>query len=377
MLKNTHIWLADYIRGRLLRPSAVRGEKHVMFCLADHFEPRWGNVSLERERSRVRTWCRKYPAIALQHRDSDGVSARHTIFYPEEEYRAEHLEILADVCSSGIAEVEVHLHHRADTPENLCRLLERFKTVLDRHGLLSRDPLGEIRYGFIHGDWALDNSRKDGLCCGVNNELQVLRDTGCYADFTLPSAPSDTQTAKVNSIYYACDDPEKPKSHNRGIDVCLGAEPTGDLMIVQGPLALNWRFRKAGILPRIENGNLTSENLSAPGRADIWARQGISVAGRPEWIFIKVHTHGLQDANLGAGFFEGLDRLYGYLENKYMSGGFNLHYVTAREMYNIIKAAEAGEEGSPGLYRDYRLKRSTGEKRSRPREAREPVLTGV
>jgi hypothetical protein len=32
-----------------------------------------------------------------------------------------------------------------------------------------------------------------------------------------------------------------------------------------------------------------------------------------------------------------------------------LHYVTAREVYNIIKAAEAGLTGSPHDYRDYEL----------------------
>jgi hypothetical protein len=32
-----------------------------------------------------------------------------------------------------------------------------------------------------------------------------------------------------------------------------------------------------------------------------------------------------------------------------------LHYVTAREVYNIIKAAEAGMQGDPGQYRDYIL----------------------
>ena len=80
-----------------------------------------------------------------------------------------------------------------------------FKELLaDRHGLLARRrDTGELPYGFIHGNWALDNSRPDGRCCGVNNELAILRETGCYADFTLPSAPSPAQTAKINSIYYA------------------------------------------------------------------------------------------------------------------------------------------------------------------------------
>jgi hypothetical protein len=32
-----------------------------------------------------------------------------------------------------------------------------------------------------------------------------------------------------------------------------------------------------------------------------------------------------------------------------------LHYVTAREVYNIIKAAEAGKGGDPNAWRDYIL----------------------
>ena len=100
-----------------------------------------------------------------------------------------------------------------------------FKELLaDRHGLLSRDRrTGELAYGFIHGNWALDNSRPDGRWCGVNNELDVLRETGCYADFTLPSAPSPTQTRKINSLYYAVDDPAAPRSHDTGVDVGDGA----------------------------------------------------------------------------------------------------------------------------------------------------------
>ena len=60
--------------------------------------------------------------------------------------------------------------------------------------LVECDPAtGELRFAFIHGNWSLDNSRPDGRWCGLNNELILLRELGCYADFTLPSAPSDTQ----------------------------------------------------------------------------------------------------------------------------------------------------------------------------------------
>jgi hypothetical protein len=172
----------------------------------------------------------------------------------------------------------------------------------------------------------------------------------------MPSAPSETQSKKINSIYYAMDDPEKPKSYNTGIDVRVGKKPSGDLMIIQGPLCLNWRKRKAFILPTIENGNITAINPPTADRIKLWVKQHIHVRGRRNWMFIKVYTHGAQDANcealLGPGGY--LDRMYSHLEDTYNDGvKYRLHYVTAREMYNIVKAAEAGEEGDPNDYRDY------------------------
>ena len=48
--------------------------------------------------------------------------------------------------------------------------------------------------------------------------------------------------------------------------------------------------------------------------------------------------------------------MHSYLESKYNDGdNYVLHYVSAREMYNIAKAAEAEQEGNPNEYRDYIL----------------------
>ena len=49
-------------------------------------------------------------------------------------------------------------------------------------------------------------------------------------------------------------------------------------------------------------------------------------------------------------------QMYEYLASKYNDGiQYVMHFVSAREMYNIIKAAEAGETGNPNDYRDYVL----------------------
>jgi hypothetical protein len=252
----------------------------------------------------------------------------------------------------------VHLHHDRDTAAGLREKVERFVHRLHhRHGALPVDPAsGRPVFGFIHGNWCLDNARADGRWCGVNNELQVLRELGCYADFTLPSAPSETQTRKVNSLYYATDDPLRPKSHDSGVDVRVGGTPSGDLLILQGPLAMNRRRRRWGLVPRIENGDVRAASLPGAERVDLWVRQHIHVQGRPEWVFVKVHTHGAQERDMPALLGPPVERMFEHLERRYNDGCRHvLHYVNSREMFNIVKAAEAGRSGNPNDYRDFVL----------------------
>ena len=48
-----------------------------------------------------------------------------------------------------------------------------------------------------------------------------------------------------------------------------------------------------------------------------------------------------------------------YLQSRYNDGeDWKLHYVSAREMYNIAKAAEAGLSADPGTYRDFVVPRA-------------------
>jgi hypothetical protein len=353
--RNMQIWLGSYLRRR---PPATQGKVHVMFCFVDHFEPAWGKADLTTQRKRVDRWCLDYRTLASAHRDADGHPPQHTFFYPEEEYLEEHLEKIASLCAEGYGEIEVHLHHDNDTEDNFRATISRFNDILHaRHGALPRDPQsGRLRFGFIHGNWCLDNSRADGRWCGINNELVLLRELGCYADFTLPSAPSDTQTRTVNAIYYATDDPSRPKSHDTGVPVRVGGQPSGDLMIVQGPLGLNWHDRRFGIIPRIENADVRRACPPTPARVVAWVRTGIHVEGRPEWVFIKVHTHGTQERDMDTLLGAPTHAMFEHLERTYNDGHRHaLHYVTAREMYNIIKAAEAGKDGDPNQWRDYEL----------------------
>jgi hypothetical protein len=357
--KGLHRWLWPYLTSIGRRRAPKPGEPvHVLLAICDHYEPKLGGAPMGQARDRVRRWVEEYPRLFADFRDSDGRPPRHSFFYPAEEYEPEFLDGLAGLCRQGFGEVEVHLHHDNDTAENLRRTLTNFKRILaDRHGLLSRDKVtGEVAYGFIHGNWALDNARCDGRWCGVNNELDLLRETGCYADFTLPSAPSETQTRTINRIYYAVDDPAGPKSHNTGVPVGVGRKPDRGLMLIQGPLCLDWGRRKLGVLPGIENANLQATQAPSDRRLEMWLRCRVQVPTRPDWFFVKLHTHGANEANMPALLGEPMVRFHQLLrERANGEPNFRFHYVTAREMYNLAVAAEAGHGGDVSVARDWRL----------------------
>ena len=351
-------WLPSYLFGGHRRSRRPGEPVDLLLCVADHYEPKLGGAGPAQAAARVARWADEYPKRFARFRDSDGRPPRHSYFYPEEEYEPEYLDALAGLCRAGFGEVEIHLHHDHDTADGLREKLVRFRDLLaDRHGLLSRDrDTGDLRYGFIHGNWALDNCRPDGRWCGVNNELDVLRETGCYADFTLPAAPSPCQTRKVNSIYYAVDDPARPKSHDTGVDVGTGHRPERSLLLIQGPLVINWQSRKFGLVPRIENACLQGNQPPTADRLDQWVKARVGVPTRPDWVFVKLHTHGANEANMPVLLGEPMERFHQELARRAAADpAFRYHYVTAREMCNLAMAAEAGWTGSVADARDFRL----------------------
>jgi len=87
-------------------------------------------------------------------------------------------------------------------------------------GCLTAEATPRVTFGFIHGMWALDNSRwipGYPQYCGVNHELSLLRQLNCYADFTFP-AWSTMEPPVENIIFYARDDDawgsyKNPRTH--------------------------------------------------------------------------------------------------------------------------------------------------------------------
>jgi len=330
--RNAQIWLPGYLKSRF---GTAGGETptDVWLMIGDHYEPLHANPGEVVGRERVELWRREWPRIAREHVDSDGLHPRYSFFFPEEEYRPEFLDPLAEMTADGFGDVEVHLHHDADTEQNFVDRLCRFKeTLRTRHGLM-HDFEGQIGFGFIHGNWALDNSLPTGRWCGLNNEITLLRKIGCYADFTLPSAPSPAQTSTVNSIYWATDDPNRPKSHDTGIPVRPGEPRRGDLLMVQGPLGI--RIGMDGrLMPRLDTGELAGQDHPFEDRVKLWLRVAPRLGSH---IFIKLFSHGTQPRNSSALLGGDLHRLYQLVRTICERQGLRYHFVSAWQMFRAIE----------------------------------------
>ena len=357
-------WLPNYLWQRCIRRIPDVRPIHLIIALADHFEPaiqpgaRAFADRCEQER-RLEAWCSEYPSVVDAWRDDEGRPLRHTYFYPAEQYDKPLIDRLADHCREGWGEIEIHLHHGVETPDtgkNTRRMLLEFRDALAACGCLSRENgAGPPRYAFVHGNWALANSAK-GRFCGVDDEMQILADTGCYADFTLP-APFSAQVRKINAIY-ECSMPLKSRApHRCGRNLQCGRRPEILPLMIQGPLMINFGRRKRGWpFPGIEDGALTTTNPPTMRRLRLWKEATITILGRPDWLFIKLHCHGMdprdEAAMLGAPIQEFLRELVDHPQRR---DKYGVHFVTAREMVNIALAACDGNSGNPGRYRDYRF----------------------
>ncbi|MGA7294480.1 MAG: hypothetical protein WBW53_18700 [Terriglobales bacterium] len=348
--------------------APVRGPVHLIIALADHFEPAIDpedgqkRVPRSEQERRVEWWAREYPQVVDRWRDHDGRPLVHTYFYPAEQYDEGLVEMLADHCHAGWGEVEVHLHHgfpNPDTAENTRRVLTEYRDRLAfRHRCLAVDKDStRPAYAFVHGDFALANSA-GGRFCGVDSELQILAETGCYADLTMPSGIwHPAQTAKINSVYECALPLDQAVAHREGNDLAAGRRPTKLPLIIQGLLVADFRRTVGWARPVLDNGAITTGNPPSMHRFSLWKQAQVRVQGRPDWLFIKLFCHSMnpnqKDGVIGDSFRKFLAELVGGAAERKET----VHFVAAREMANILLAACDGREGNPGDYRDYRFKR--------------------
>lgn len=337
-----YMWFPSYVYCEVTKKEeAPDYEKHLVFLMVDHYEPGKG----ERGATLNEAWLEKFRRIADKHFDSYGNRFRYTWFYPYDHRNEKVLIRLSKMVFDGYGEVELHWHRPPATNETFPAMLEEAIYWFQQYGaLISSKPPRRTHFAYIAGNWSLDNC--DGHS-GVNNELETLFQYGCYADFTFSTIGTLCQPKKINSIYYVSDDPVKSKSYNEGVDAAVGEPINNRLMIFQGPIAFNWK--KAGL----EYGAVETFSIPSRERINLWIDTNIHVKGRPEWIFVKVHSHGCQSAHIILDRY--LDLMLKWLEEICKERRISLHYMTAREAYNVVKAAEDEKSGNPEKYRDYKI----------------------
>lgn len=345
-------------------PSTLGKPVHVMLFLVDHWEPSiygkpWDNGIYESEASRLADyWLKNYRRTASRHRDADGRMPQHTWFTYQLAGGA--LQRIAKCAFLGLGEQEIHIHHGTMDDRTKDHRIEFIKqtaawidTLQSFGALLTAEPKPRTYFGFIHGNWALDNSRVvDDVrqLCGVNNELNLLLALGCYGDFTFPSGGS-TQPKWLDKIFVSRDS-DQPKSYDDPKlirELTNGGAPIrkNELMLFEGP-------GEDGLMSNVDEFNPPTLEMM-----DVWVEENVHVPGREDWIFVKLYTHSAQNLASSVQGQEVLvgqiaDKFYSDIERVYNDGtNFKLHYVTSREAYNIVRAAVDGKNGDPNRYRDY------------------------
>jgi len=336
--RHAEIWFPSYLSDRARSLLTRQKPQRLWVSITDHYEPLGGRVSMETALRRVARWQEAWPRIAdAAPRDAEGRKPSYSFFYPQEEYRSELLEPLAEMTRLGIGDVEVHIHHDRETTEGFIRKISGFcRRLRDDHGLL-HDHNGQMVFGFIHGNWALDNSHPVGVDCGLTGEIELLRDLGCYADFTMPSLPSPTQGRIVNKIYWCTGTPGRPKAFDRGIEATVGGGVQGDLLMITGPVGLRYAGR---LVPRVEMGEIAANDPPTDYRVRRWLDLAPRIGGD---IFVKLYTHGAREDNAdallgtptGAG---GLQQMFGWLHEIAAERQIEVRWASAYQMFTAVEA---------------------------------------
>lgn len=332
--RHAEIWLMPYLNDRLQKRGRSGKPKRAWVAVTDHYEPLGMGASLGTALRRVALWRDEWPRIAgYAPRDAAGQRPQYSFFYPQEEYQREVVDGIAEIVRLGVADVEVHLHHDREQRESfLAKVSEFCLQLTGNHGLL-RQRNGRTLFGFIHGNWALDNSRPDGRWCGLQDEIALLRDLGCYADFTMPSLPSATQSRIVNKIYWCTSDPDhRPRCFDRGIEAAPGGGTRGDLLMITGPLGLRFGNRA---VPRLETGEIAGYDLPTRSRVRHWFDLAPTIG---EDLFLKLYTHGAVEQNMEPLLGWGLAAMYQWLAEEAERRGIEIHWATAWQMYQAIEA---------------------------------------
>ncbi len=288
-------------------------------------------------------------ACAEGHIDSDSRRLQITFMFGVPNPDPSALSILSEYCRAGLGEIECLLPCDISSLEDFREQLPRIVEVLHTYGW-ARTADSQVRFAVLRNQFECVSADAD-----YRSQIRTLHDLGCYVDLTFPCVGSSCQPGKVNSICLVSSGADDP--FGEACDLRAGEISSGDLLLVSGPFLIDWTDWRLKYRPFAESGRLTPAALPDRTRAQSWLRARVHVTGQPNWIFVKLIIDDVVDADAARTICGGLHEAFESLEESCsITVTSRLHFVTAREMYNIIRAAEAGRVGDAGQFRDYLIK---------------------
>ena len=341
-------WFPSYLQQQIFSENNSAEIEHLMFVVVDHYEP---GFDKEEAIQANEEWLREYKKAVKGKYDSYGNRFVYNWFYPFDQKNDQVLQRLQSEVNQGAGEIELHWHKPCLTKDEYQQQLNKAVDWFNQLGAFKANNIVKVksqqsdqqsRFVFIAGNWDLDNGR--GTHCGIDNEISQLVKAGGYMDMTYSTLGSPAQPHNmINQLYYV-EDTDEAKSYEQGIRVKVGkVAPESPFLMFQGPLSFHWDLS-------FEYGALESYALPSLKRIKYWLDSHIHVADKPEWSFVKLYSHGIQSPDIVKHH---LGPMLDQLKTETEGRGIKLHYVSAREAYNIVRAAEAGLTGDPEQYRDY------------------------
>ena len=349
MTPGTEHWLPAMRRRQRPVENAL-GTRQVMIAICNRFESS-SPASADEKRALIENWTRAFSQFRDEFPDGQDIAPKHTVFLPVEDAESNWMSSLGNVCETAGNEIEFLAPRTVQSADRFREIILRGKEILSEHGWLSRDETGAIRYGLIHNGSA---ERSAPLV----PHAEVLRGTGCYASFLWQSDPNHIPPEYENSLcYFHEGEAASPRRGLRRVRAERGtrSECEEDILVVPPPHARDRDRKKFGLLPHFETGELSAAEPPSRDRLRLWLDCRITVEARPNWVFITLHIDGSRPENSRMLLGEPMRKFYRTLaELSERDRSLRFHCVTARELVNILHAAEAGHSGNPLQFREFR-----------------------
>ena len=318
-------WATQAVGQRLRRVAENRTlgsrPRHLLFAFCDHYEPLWGRrVGRDRRRARARAGIEGYPQLGAAVSRRRRPPPAPLVLLSRASSTARRTSTRSAVWrAAGFGEVELHLHHDGDTAERAARTLARVSRQRTRSTAIFRAArTAGCATPFIHGNWCLANARRDGRWCGVDDELRCCSRPAATPTSrsrprpTSPSPASSTRSTGRTAISVARGRTNEDVGPRRRAH----ARPHPD---DRGPARADSARRWArACASRTRRSPRTIRRRRSALRT--WVAQDIHVAGRPEWVFVKVHTHGAPEPQAADAARRGRSRAASRAHARYNDG---------------------------------------------------------